>query len=523
MTGAFPSACGKTNLAMLVPTDARVEGRDDRGRHLLDEDRPRRDAAGDQPGGRFLRRRARHEHEDQPERGAHARRQLHLHEHGAHRRRRRLVGGPHRRAARAPAPTGGATTGRRRSPRRPRTRTPASPLRRARTRPSRAEWEDPDGVPISAILFGGRRASVVPLVHEAFDWAHGVFLGSIMASETTAAADGRRRQAAARPVRDAALLRLQHGRLLGALARRSGTGWTRRSLPRIFYVNWFRKTADGRFLWPGFGENSRVLEWVFERCAGRGDAVETPIGYLPAPGAIDLEGLEVSAEDMSELLACRPRRVASRAAPDRGVLRPVRRPAARGHLRPARGAEKAPRLTAGRAQSQRSLSPSWRSSPVLAAPDDRRDRAVRLDHRVVAGGKAREHRGVDRGLPARPRQHPHMGALVTGPRPGGSPPRGPRARPRACQHERAGAARRRRRAPPGSGSVGRGAWAPAARHRMRCRTGPGASCEWEWCCLVARLAAIARHLVSPPRACSAPRGCRSRPTGRPGTGTSPGS
>ncbi len=152
------------------------------------------------------------------------------------------------------------------------------------------EWEDPAGVPISAILFGGRRSSVVPLITEAFDWQHGVFLGSIMASETTAAAAGAVGQAAARPVRHAAVLRLQHGRLLRPLARDRPPGRCRRSCPVFSTSTGSARDADGKFLWPGYGENSRVLEWVFERCAGRGDAVETPIGYLPAPGAIPTDG-----------------------------------------------------------------------------------------------------------------------------------------------------------------------------------------------------------------------------------------
>jgi phosphoenolpyruvate carboxykinase (GTP) len=164
-----------------------------------------------------------------------------------------------------------------------------------------AEWEDPDGVPISAILFGGRRASVVPLVHEGFDWDHGVFLGSIMASETTAAAAG----AVGNLRRDPFAMLPFCGYNMAdywahwlSFKQRTDTA----KLPRIFYVNWFRKSGDGRWLWPGFGENSRVLEWVFERCAGSGEAVESPIGYLPAPGAIPIDGLDISDEDMAELL-----------------------------------------------------------------------------------------------------------------------------------------------------------------------------------------------------------------------------
>jgi phosphoenolpyruvate carboxykinase (GTP) len=164
------------------------------------------------------------------------------------------------------------------------------------------EWEDPEGVPISAILFGGRRASVVPLVHEGFDWDHGVFLGSIMASETTAAAAG----AVGNLRRDPFAMLPFCGYNMADywahwLSFRERTDADK--LPRIFYVNWFRRSADGRWLWPGFGENSRVLEWVFERCAGSGDAVTSAIGYLPAPGAIPTEGLDISDDDMTELLS----------------------------------------------------------------------------------------------------------------------------------------------------------------------------------------------------------------------------
>ena len=164
-----------------------------------------------------------------------------------------------------------------------------------------SEWEDPTGVPIDAILFGGRRASVVPLVFESRDWQHGVFLGSIMASETTAAAAGavgnlRRDPFAMLPFCGYNMADyFAHWLELGASADPE-------KLPKIFYVNWFRKDADGRWLWPGYGDNSRVLEWVFDRVSGGGDAVETPIGRVPAPGAIDTSGLDVSDEDMQVLL-----------------------------------------------------------------------------------------------------------------------------------------------------------------------------------------------------------------------------
>jgi phosphoenolpyruvate carboxykinase (GTP) len=164
-----------------------------------------------------------------------------------------------------------------------------------------AEWEDPQGVPISAILFGGRRSTVVPLITEAFNWQHGVFMGSIMASETTAAAAGavgklRRDPFAMLPFCGYNMADyLGHWLAIGSQADPE-------KLPRIFYVNWFRKDQDGRFLWPGYGDNSRVLEWVFERCNGGAAAVETPIGLLPPQDAIPLDGLDLPEGAMKELL-----------------------------------------------------------------------------------------------------------------------------------------------------------------------------------------------------------------------------
>ncbi len=162
------------------------------------------------------------------------------------------------------------------------------------------EWEDPNGVPISAILFGGRRATVVPLVHEARDWQHGTFLGSIISSETTAAAAGkvgalRRDPMAMLPfcgynMADYWAHWLRIGRTQGA------------KLPRVYYVNWFRKSDEGSFLWPGFGDNSRVLAWVFGRCIGTAGGVETPIGTLPRPSDLDLSGLDLSASELEQLL-----------------------------------------------------------------------------------------------------------------------------------------------------------------------------------------------------------------------------
>jgi phosphoenolpyruvate carboxykinase (GTP) len=164
------------------------------------------------------------------------------------------------------------------------------------------EWEDPAGVPVDAFLFGGRRATVVPLVREAFDWEHGVFLGATMSSEQTAAAFGKVGQLRFDPF---AMLPFcgynmadyfEHWLEIG---RKGDPG----KLPRIFYVNWFRKDGDGKFLWPGFGENSRVLEWVFRRCDGEAEAVETPIGNVPAEGALNVEGLDIGADRLRELLS----------------------------------------------------------------------------------------------------------------------------------------------------------------------------------------------------------------------------
>ena len=166
------------------------------------------------------------------------------------------------------------------------------------------EWEDPDGVPIDAFLFGGRRSTVVPLVTEAFGWEHGVFLGSIMSSETTAAAAGAVGKLRFDPM---AMLPFcgyhmaDYFRHWLAIGERGGD-----SLPRIFYVNWFRKDDAGNFLWPGFGENSRVLEWIFRRCDGQAEAVETAIGLLPATGALDTDGLAVSDAQLAELLRVDP-------------------------------------------------------------------------------------------------------------------------------------------------------------------------------------------------------------------------
>jgi len=164
------------------------------------------------------------------------------------------------------------------------------------------EWEDPNGVPIAAVLFGGRRSTTVPLVHEARDWEHGVFLGSVMSSETTAAAAGKVGRLRWDPM---AMLPFcgyhmaDYFRHWLRLGLREGA-----KLPRIFYVNWFLKDENGAFMWPGYGENSRVLAWIFRRCENRAEAIETVIGLVPpvGEGGVETEGLDVSPETMKKLL-----------------------------------------------------------------------------------------------------------------------------------------------------------------------------------------------------------------------------
>jgi phosphoenolpyruvate carboxykinase (GTP) len=164
------------------------------------------------------------------------------------------------------------------------------------------EWEDPAGVPISAILFGGRRATNVPLVTESFDWEHGVFLASIMSSEKTAAAAGTVGELRFDPFAMLPFCGYNMGDYFGHWLK-VGASADASKLPKIFWVNWFRKSPEGKFLWPGFGENSRVLKWVLERAAGGSDAVDTAIGRTPAAGALDTTGLDLDAATLAELLA----------------------------------------------------------------------------------------------------------------------------------------------------------------------------------------------------------------------------
>ena len=299
VAAAFPSACGKTNLSMLRPTmpgwtvetigDDIAWLRPGRGRPAL----------GDQPGGRLLRCRPRHRRADQPDGREHPLGQHDLHQRRAARRRRRLVGGPHRDAPEAPDRLAGQRLDARlRAP----GRTPELALH-GRRRPVPVDrgrlGGDPGGVPIDAIIFGGRRATNVPLVAQARSWKHGVFMGATISSEKTAAAEGtvgelRRDPFAMLPfcgynMADYWAHWLKVGKGLGTKA------------PPIFQVNWFRKGDDGSFLWPGFGENSRVLEWIIRRVEGKADAVDTPIGLLPAGKDLNLDGLDLTDSDVEQL------------------------------------------------------------------------------------------------------------------------------------------------------------------------------------------------------------------------------
>jgi len=163
------------------------------------------------------------------------------------------------------------------------------------------EWDDPKGVPVDAILFGGRRASIVPLVTESYSWRHGTFMGATVSSETTAAAAGKVGELRRDPMAMLPFCGYNMGDYFShylKIGRRPNA-----RLPKIFYVNWFRTDEKGKFLWPGYGENSRVLKWIFERCDDKAHAVDTPIGRLPEPADIDTKGLDISPADLARLLS----------------------------------------------------------------------------------------------------------------------------------------------------------------------------------------------------------------------------
>ena len=305
ISAAFPSACGKTNLAMLIPTlpGWKVETiGDDIAWMKFGKDgelyavNPEAGFFGVAPGTGEM---------TNPNAIDDARAQRGLHQLRQDRRRRHLVGGhdgePPEHAIDW---RGNEWTPDSDDPGRASERPVHAPASQC---PSiAAEWEDPRGVPIDAMLFGGRRSTVVPLVLEARDWEHGVFLGSTMSSEKTAAAAGKVGQLRFDPM---AMLPFCGYNMADYFAHWLKIGGREGAkLPRIFYVNWFRKDDDGKFLWPGYGENSRVLAWIFRRCEGKAEAVETPIGLVPpvGEGGIDTDGLDVDEATMKTLLEVDP-------------------------------------------------------------------------------------------------------------------------------------------------------------------------------------------------------------------------
>lgn len=165
-----------------------------------------------------------------------------------------------------------------------------------------SDWENPAGVPISAILFGGRRPDTLPLVYQSFDWNHGVFAGSIAGSEVTAAAIGLKAGVRRDPFAMLPFCGYHMGDYFSHWIRIGKNAPDKNKLPKIFNVNWFRKSPQGKFLWPGYGDNIRALKWIFERIEGADNAAETPVGLIPKPGSIDTSGLNGIEKDMPEIL-----------------------------------------------------------------------------------------------------------------------------------------------------------------------------------------------------------------------------
>jgi len=302
IAGAFPSACGKTNLAMLVPTVKgwKVETIGDDICWMKFGDDGRLYAINPEAG--FFGVAPNTGWKTNPNAMADAARQLPLHQHRTHARRRRVVGGHDRIGMPA------RVTDWRNNTWTPESTSPAAHPNARFTAPASQcpaiapEWQDPKGVPISAILFGGRRRTTVPLVTESFDWNHGVFLGSIMASETTAAAGGALGKLRFDPMAMLPFCGYNMGDYFAHWLH-IGTQTDASKLPKIFFVNWFRRDESGKFLWPGFGDNSRVLKWVFERVDGKAAAQRTAIGLLPPVSAIDTTELDVPATDLEQILS----------------------------------------------------------------------------------------------------------------------------------------------------------------------------------------------------------------------------
>ena len=328
---------------MLIPTLRGLEGRDDRRRHRVDEVRRGRPPVRDQPGGRLLRRGAGHEREDQPERDGHDPRERDLHQLRPDRRRRRLVGGHDGGDARAPDRLARQRldAGLRRPAAHPNARFTAPAAQCPCIAP---EWEDPAGVPIDAILFGGRRSTVVPLVCEAFDWEHGVFLGATMSSEMTAAAAGTVGELRFDPFAMLPFCGYNMGDYFATgceIGEREGA----RAAARSSTSTGSARTRTGSFLWPGFGENSRVLAWVFRRCDGAGRRGARPrSACVPAPGCARHRRPRPRVRATSASCSRSTRSVDARSCRRSATLRAVRRRSAGRRERPARRARGQARL-----------------------------------------------------------------------------------------------------------------------------------------------------------------------------------
>ena len=305
VAAAFPSSCGKTNFAMMVPPEGteRLESLDRRRRHCLDQARCAGLSARHQSRSRILWRSPGDVAENQSQCDGDSLAQHHLHQRRTHSGRRRVVGGHDRRATGRVLDWQGTVwtpeiakkTGAKAAHPNARFTAPASQCPTID-----AAWEDPTGVPISAIIFGGRRANTIPLIYQAFNWSAGVYVGATVGSEMTAAAGGE----IGKVRRDPMAMLPFCGYHMGDYFRH----WIKmqRSLsrtPRIFHVNWFRKDADGKFVWPGFRDNMRVLKWIVDRVHGRAQGKETPIGWTPHYEDIEWKGLDFPKEKFEKLQA----------------------------------------------------------------------------------------------------------------------------------------------------------------------------------------------------------------------------